>query len=263
MPLFMNFTRSNVFRSLAIILSFCVVWLSTTLLSHFEIYHTLYEQYPDALVTVSFRILQILLTIILLAVIRRQGLLPSIRQLGFDQPIGEAMGFVLLAVLPLLLVYLLLEGLNPDFSWTYFVFSALVAPVFEEILFRGFLFGQLMKWVKWPFWAAAMANVVPFAWSHLYQSNGTITEDLSILLLIGSGAFLFAWLYKEWDFNIWVLIGYHAAANALFYIFSPGDTVIANTLSTVMIIFGVFNMIMVTKFRTRITDFVQRQFSGT
>jgi membrane protease YdiL (CAAX protease family) len=51
-----------------------------------------------------------------------------------------------------------------------------MAPVMEELIFRGFLMNPLLR--KWGFWIAAFVTTLLFAISHYYDLYGTISVGL-------------------------------------------------------------------------------------
>ena len=95
-----------------------------------------------------------------------------------------------------------------EFTWNNLLRKAVFPGFFEELLFRGFFFGILYRYCKWNFVAAALVAAVIFMLGHAYQA----TDTLSLVLVFGVtalGSVLFSWLYKEWNFNLWVPIALH------------------------------------------------------
>jgi membrane protease YdiL (CAAX protease family) len=66
-----------------------------------------------------------------------------------------------------------------------------------------------------------------FASLHLYQSNDPVTM-LGIFITTFMGAGLFAWLYSEWDFNLWVPIALHFFMNLSWEMFSVADNALGD-----------------------------------
>ncbi|MGC8712065.1 MAG: CPBP family glutamic-type intramembrane protease [Leptodesmis sp.] len=62
-----------------------------------------------------------------------------------------------------------LEGKNPAALFIFFVTAAIAAPIFEEILFRGFLLSSLTRY--FPVWGAIALSSVLFAIAHLSLSE--------------------------------------------------------------------------------------------
>lgn len=72
-------------------------------------------------------------------------------------------------------------GLDPmENGWRglgYGLLSAcIMAPVMEELIFRGFLMNPMLR--KWGFWIAALVTTLLFAISHYYDLYGTISVGL-------------------------------------------------------------------------------------
>ena len=88
-----------------------------------------------------------------------------------------------------------------------FVTLVVVAPAAEELLFRGYLYGRLKKFV--PIWAAIIATSLLFGFVHGAWNLAIDTFALSIILC----------LLRESTGNIWASILVHMAKNGIaFYI---------------------------------------------
>jgi membrane protease YdiL (CAAX protease family) len=83
--------------------------------------------------------------------------------------------------------------------------GTVIAPVSEEIFFRGFLFAALRE--NYPFWIAAGTSALIFAAGHMVP--GAILP----LWVLG---FLFAWL-RERTGSIWPSIAMHMLNNAIYF----------------------------------------------
>ncbi|MGD8624266.1 MAG: CPBP family intramembrane metalloprotease [Anaerolineae bacterium] len=90
-----------------------------------------------------------------------------------------------------------------DSPWFLLVGAILVAPVVEEIFFRGFVYAGLRARYGWK--RAAVVSALLFAAIHLQP-----TAALPIFVL----GLIFAFLY-EWSSSIWPAIVMHFASNAL------------------------------------------------
>ncbi len=88
-----------------------------------------------------------------------------------------------------------------------FITLVIVAPVAEEVLFRGYLFGRLKKYV--PVWAAIIATSVLFGLVHGSWQVGIDTFSLSVILC----------LLREMSGSIWPSILLHMIKNSIaFYL---------------------------------------------
>lgn len=86
-----------------------------------------------------------------------------------------------------------------------FITLVVLAPVFEEAMFRGFLFGQLRK--RHGFWVSAIVTSLAFAVVH-FQFN--VGVDVLILSL-------FLCYLRERFQSIWPSIMLHALKNGIAY----------------------------------------------
>jgi membrane protease YdiL (CAAX protease family) len=98
-----------------------------------------------------------------------------------------------------------------------------VLPGFgEEVLYRGLLFGLLFRFAGWGFLPAALLAALVFGAAHLYQ-GGEPGEAAGIFALTALGSLWFAWLYVEWDDDLWVPIAFHVLMNAWWIVFPIAD----------------------------------------
>jgi membrane protease YdiL (CAAX protease family) len=91
-----------------------------------------------------------------------------------------------------------------------FVGSVVVAPLAEELLFRGFLMSALAKW-RWGFWPAAVVVTALWAAIHLYSALGTM--DVFI------GGIALSWLLWRTG-SLWLPVICHALGNLWAMIFA-------------------------------------------
>jgi hypothetical protein len=82
--------------------------------------------------------------------------------------------------------------------------GVVLAPVIEEVVFRGLLYATLRRRLGWP--AAAAASAACFALAHGYGALGSADVWLS--------GVLWAWTYERTG-SLWPGIAAHAAANLL------------------------------------------------
>ena len=94
-----------------------------------------------------------------------------------------------------------------EFSWDAFLVS-LMAGVFEEIIFRGYLFGQFFLKCRWPYVWASIIPAIVFGMGHLYQAHDPLAAALTFLVT-AFGSFYFGWLFIEWNRAIWVAMSLH------------------------------------------------------
>ena len=147
--------------------------------------------------------------------------------LGFGRSIFKAFIFALLCTLPMFLGYSLLSGLNHEYTLNQFLVSAIAAAFFEELYFRGFLFGQLYRYTRLGFIPSVFLGAVIFGLIHLYQGTD-VSELLGIFAVTFMGGILFAWVYVEWRFNLWVPIFLHLLMNLSWDICAMGNSALGN-----------------------------------
>jgi hypothetical protein len=118
--------------------------------------------------------------------------------LGGDGPAG--LGWATVAAAPWALAAILVAGPGV-FPALAAAERALIVAALEGVLFRGFLFGQLYGRAGWGFLPAVAAGPL----------LGVLTGTVDPAALPGglvANAFL-AWLWLEWDDNLWVSAGVH------------------------------------------------------
>ncbi|MFG0286468.1 MAG: CPBP family intramembrane glutamic endopeptidase [Phycisphaerales bacterium JB039] len=104
--------------------------------------------------------------------------------------------------------------------------GAIVAPFAEEIFFRGFAFGELVRTARWGFWPAAIVTGLIFGAVHFFGAIGreSLAGALGVVAITAVGGAWYAWLYLRWNFNLWVPIFLHALMNAPWILFVVDDT---------------------------------------
>ena len=173
--------------------------------------------------------------------------------LGLDQSFLTGLGFAL-AVTGIMLVYF---ALTADFAPPKEPIRALlqtaVLPGFgEELFYRAFLFGFLFRFAGWGFLPASLLVAILFGAAHLYQGS-TVEEAAGIFAITAAGSVWFAWLYTEWNFNIWVPTFFHTFMNAWWELFAISDSALgpmgANVVRLVVIIVSVLLTVLLVRRR--------------
>jgi hypothetical protein len=128
------------------------------------------------------------------------------REFGLGLLIGAGLYAACVLILTALGIYRI-EGLNP---WRYLVPAiamAVSSSVFEELLFRGVLFGAVEKWFG--SWAALGVSSLAFGLVHLLNPQGTLEGALFIAVEAGillAGAYMLTR-------RLWLSIGFHLSWN--------------------------------------------------
>lgn len=99
----------------------------------------------------------------------------------------------------------MVRGQSP---WLAFAAIGIAAPLWEEMLFRGFLLPSLSD--AWGFWPGAI--LVSAAWTALHFGYSVI--GLAEVFLIG---LFFAWLYRRTG-SLWVPIACHGIYNSVLFL---------------------------------------------
>lgn len=90
-------------------------------------------------------------------------------------------------------------------------FGVVLAPVFEESVFRLFLFNAMRQW--WGFWPAAVVSSILFGLAHA-QPPFTGAMLLSISFPLAVGGIVLCWVYARTN-NAWSSMITHGGFNAL------------------------------------------------
>ncbi|WP_367914828.1 lysostaphin resistance A-like protein [Leadbetterella sp. DM7] len=155
---------------------------------------------------------------------RGEGIFKS---LGLSSGILTAAGVSLLFVLPMFIGGFLFFRLDTQPDVQNLIAGTLVAGFMEELYFRGFLFGQLFQKTRLGFITSVLLGAVIFASGHLYQSRDT-GELIGIFMVTFSGAVFFAWLYVEWNYNLWVPILTHTLMNLAWSLFEVDSSALGD-----------------------------------
>lgn len=139
--------------------------------------------------------------------------------IGIKGDFKEGFLFGIVTTLPMVIAYSLYFSINKDFSLNSF-FILMVGVFFNEVFFRGFFFRQIYN-TKLGFLPIILLNlliiiIIRFL-SYQFNSYPNYEELLLILFLdianIVVFSFLeisfFAWLYIEWNFNLWIVVFSH------------------------------------------------------
>jgi len=141
-----------------------------------------------------------------------------LESLGLGKPNQVALlVFIKVSVLCLLVVAALYVVHPPLFayvqlpSWLYgllgLLLMAVLAPIVEEIIFRGLLYRMLRE--RWGVWISVLVSAAFFSLVH----HGLLLSPQLI------GGIIFALAY-EWSRSLWVAIVLHMGANAAVYVLS-------------------------------------------
>jgi membrane protease YdiL (CAAX protease family) len=161
-----------------------------------------------------------------LPVILVTGLLFGFRNipgnLGLRKDFIKALIFALLCVSPMLISSAIIGKISPDLDLLNLFHKTLFAGFFEEFLFRGFLFGLLFMKLGWGFIPSSLLGALIFGTGHLYQGH-SLMESSSIFFVTAVGAVWFAWLFIEWNHNLWIPVFLHVLMNLSWQLFEVSE----------------------------------------
>jgi membrane protease YdiL (CAAX protease family) len=146
-----------------------------------------------------------------------------IKSIGLNKKILLGIGVALLCTLPMIIGNAIIGTFNKDITLHTILSSMVYAGFFEEVVFRGFLFGLLFRYAKWGFIPAVLIGALMFGAGHLYQGS-SLMSALAPFGVTALGAVWFSWMYVEWSYNLWVSIAMHMFMNASWILFKVSST---------------------------------------
>lgn len=150
-----------------------------------------------------------------------------IKSFGLSANILTAVWTSILFTLPMFLGGLSFFKFSQQIDIENLIAGTIVAGFMEELYFRGFLFGQLFRKTNFGFIPAIFFGALIFASGHLYQSQN-ISELFGIFAITFFGAVFFAWLYVEWNYNLWVPIFTHTLMNLSWHLFEVDNSALGD-----------------------------------
>ncbi|MCT4638794.1 MAG: CPBP family intramembrane metalloprotease [Bacteroidales bacterium] len=155
-----------------------------------------------------------------------------ISSLGLNTNMPNAFFLSLFFTVPMFIGYAFVFDFNAEITMSSLFVSSVCAGFFEELYYRGYLFGQLYRNTKLGFIPSVIVGAIIFGLLHLYQGNDFLSS-LSVFLVTFAGGVMFAWLYAEWRFNIWVPVFLHMLMNMSWMLFSAAETAAGNMYANI------------------------------
>ncbi|GAA0871860.1 hypothetical protein GCM10009117_10060 [Gangjinia marincola] len=152
--------------------------------------------------------------------------------LGLDKSVLQGLLFSAVCTLPMFMGFAIFYQINTDLSLDGVLIRVVSAGFFEELFFRGFLFGLLYKYTRLGFIPAVFFGALYFGLLHLYQSTEPM-ELLGIFLITFIGAIIFSWLYLEWTYNIWIPVFIHMMMNLSWELFDVSENALGGVYANV------------------------------
>jgi len=148
----------------------------------------------------------------------------ALDSLGMNRSLLTALAFAVACTFILPVGYAMIAPFAPPHDLPAVALrSSLLPGIAEEVLYRAFLFGFLFRFAGWGFLPAALLGATVFGAAHLYQGEA-LADSAAIFAITGLGAVWFAWLYVEWNYNVWVPIAFHVLMNLHWELFAIADT---------------------------------------
>ncbi len=184
---------------------------------------------PASSSTVVWKLFWILVCIVGVQVAHRVGPWEALGQLGLRGSVRLGMAVGLAASVPMLATLAFTSNSNPRLTTVPTLTTGVIAPLSEELLFRGYLFLQLYRRAGWSFTVAVVTTAGVFGLAHVGTLVGRTSagQVLGELGMIAAGGAFYAWLLVRWRDNLWVPIGLHGFMNLSCELFAcderPGD----------------------------------------
>jgi len=231
--------RKTIINSIVVILTFLLAFYGKRILSEYYtisissdylkiIYSYLWWILPSALIT---------------------GLLYGFNNIFYNIGIqkGFRLGllFSIITVLPMFLSSAIIGHIGEDLEMLSLIHQTLFAGFMEEYLFRGFLFGILFRKLGWGFIPASILGAIIFGLGHIYQGS-TLLETTGVFFITSIGAIWFAWLYIEWNNNLWVPIFLHIFMNLSWGLFEVSSNALGGFYTNLFRIITIILTIVIT-----------------
>lgn len=165
---------------------------------------------------------------------KKKGFLES---LGLNRSVLTGLIFSLVCTLPMFLIYPIFYDFNTEISLNQILIVGVAAGFFEELYFRGFLFGQFYRYTNFGFFSSAFLASLLVGVGHLFLGSDVVEIALIFFITFISGL-IFGWVYSEWNFNLWVPVFLHIFINLSWEMFAIKYNYYANfiRLATVILI---------------------------
>jgi len=137
-----------------------------------------------------------------------------------------------LCTLPMFIGFAILFDFDTELSLNSILVTVVAAAFFEELYFRGFLFGQIFRYTRWGFIPSILLGAILFGLVHLYQGTEP-GEIIGIFLITFMGGILFAWTYVEWNYNLWAPIFLHLFMNLSWGLFAVSDNALGGMYANI------------------------------
>ncbi len=152
--------------------------------------------------------------------------------LGLKKGFLRGLLLSLALVSPMLISSALMGEVDAELKLSRLLHKTLFAGFMEELLFRAFLFGLLFRKLGWGFIPASALGAVIFGLNHLYQGS-SIPVLIGLFFVTFIASAWFAWLYIEWENNLWLPIFLHVFMNLSWTLFNVSDNALGGLSSNI------------------------------
>lgn len=168
-----------------------------------------------------------------------------IDNIGVQKGFFKGLLFAVITVSPMFFSSVIIGKINKELNALDLIHKTFIAGFMEEYLFRGFLFGLLFRKCGWGFIPASLIGALIFGLGHIYQGD-SISETTGVFLVTALGAVWFAWLYIEWNNNLWVPIFLHILMNLSWTLFEVSDTALGGLYTNIFRVITITLTILIT-----------------
>lgn len=129
------------------------------------------------------------------------------KYLGLKKDFLKGLMYAFVFSLPMFIGYGYRAGFVTNLSLSDIHMNMVMAGFFEELLFRGFLFGLLFYYAGWGFLPAVLLPSIFFGLAHLYQAEN-FSDSIGIFIFTSLASAGFALFYVSWK-SLWMVIFLH------------------------------------------------------
>lgn len=231
--------RKTIIDSIIVILTFLIAFYGKRILSE---YYTI--SISSAYLKIAYSYLWWILPTALIAGLLF-GFSSILYNIGIRKGLKTGLLFSIVTVLPMFLSSAIIGQIGEDLNILRLVQQTIFAGLMEEYLFRGFLFGILFRKSGWGFIPASILGALIFGLGHIYQGS-TFLETTGVFFITSIGGIWFAWLYIEWNNNLWVPIFLHILMNISWGLFEVSNNALGGFYTNLFRIITITLTIIIT-----------------